>query len=150
MLWSNLGIVIVLGVAMVGKNMDSEPGSTLLSTKGEKDLIARGLVWYYVNLGYGKFVEQFVMPKLYNELNVDFVAIKVSVLYHYPYLFKLHQVGGWLQSHVFTCWTCKCLPKLLKFINMSACQVTPKDSDRTSKGWQDVFYIYYGGKWPNK
>jgi hypothetical protein len=33
---------------------------------------------------------------------------------------------------------------------MSTCQVTPKDSDKTSKGHQDVFYIYYGGKWPNK
>ncbi len=28
------------GVAMVRKNMDSEPRSTILSTKGKKDLIA--------------------------------------------------------------------------------------------------------------
>jgi hypothetical protein len=29
---------------MVGKNMDNEHGSTMLSTKGKKDLIAKGLV----------------------------------------------------------------------------------------------------------
>jgi hypothetical protein len=28
---------------------------------------------------------------------------------------------------------------------MLACRVTPKDNDKTSKGWQDVIYIYYGG-----
>jgi hypothetical protein len=39
-------------------------------------------------------VEQLVTPELYNELKVEFVAIKISVLYHYPYLFKLQQVGG--------------------------------------------------------
>jgi hypothetical protein len=49
-------------VAMVGKNMDSEPGNTMLSVEGEKDLIVQGLVQYYVNLGYMKFVEQFVTP----------------------------------------------------------------------------------------
>jgi hypothetical protein len=49
-------------VAMVGKNMDSEPGSTMLSVEGEKDLIVQGLIQYYVNLGYMKFVEQFVTP----------------------------------------------------------------------------------------
>jgi hypothetical protein len=74
---------------MVGKNMDSEPKSTMLSTKGKKDLITHGLAWYYVNLGYGKFLEQFVTPKHYNELKMEFITIKVSVLYHYPYLFKL-------------------------------------------------------------
>jgi len=34
------------------------------------------------------------MHGLYNELKVEFVIIKVSVLYHYPYLFKSQQVGG--------------------------------------------------------
>ncbi len=33
---------------------------------------------------------------------------------------------------------------------MSPCQVTLKDNDRTSKGQQDVLYIYCGGEWPNK
>ncbi len=33
---------------------------------------------------------------------------------------------------------------------MSTCQVIPKDNNRTSKGQQDVFYIYYGGKWLSK
>ncbi len=40
-------------------------------------------------------MEQFVTPKLNSELKVEFVAIKVSVLYQYPYLFRLQQVGGW-------------------------------------------------------
>ncbi len=62
--------------------------------EGEKNLIVQGLVQYYVNLKYKKFVEQLVTPELYNELKVEFVAIKISVLYHYPYLFKLQQVGG--------------------------------------------------------
>jgi uncharacterized protein (UPF0218 family) len=84
-----MGIVTVLGVAMVGKNMDSELGNTILFVKGETDLIVWGLVRYHDNLGYGKFVEQFVMHELYNELKVEFVAIKVSVLYHYPYFFRL-------------------------------------------------------------
>jgi hypothetical protein len=61
--------------------------------KAKKHLIVHGLVRYYVNLGYEKFVEQFVMHELYNELKVEFVIIKVSVLYHYPYLFKSQQVS---------------------------------------------------------
>jgi hypothetical protein len=36
------------------------------------------------------------MPKIYNELKVEFVAIKGNVIYHYPHLFRLQQVGGWL------------------------------------------------------
>jgi hypothetical protein len=32
---------------------------------------------------------------------------------------------------------------------MLACQITPKDNDKTSKGWQDILYICYGGKWPS-
>jgi hypothetical protein len=31
------------------------------------------------------------------------------------------------------------MPKILIFINMSACQVTPKDSDKTSKGQLKMF-----------
>ncbi len=89
MLWYDLGIVTVLGVTNIGKNMDSEPRSMMLFIEGEKDLIAKGLVWYYVNLGYKNFVEQFVTLELYNELKMEFVTIKVSVLYYYPYLFKL-------------------------------------------------------------
>jgi hypothetical protein len=86
----------MLGVVNARKNMDSELGNMMLFGEGKKDLIAQGLVRYYINLGYGKFVEQFVMPELYNELKVEFVVIKVSILYHYPYLFRLQQVGGWL------------------------------------------------------
>jgi hypothetical protein len=36
MLWFNLDIVMVSSVAMARKNMDIEPRSTLLSTKGKK------------------------------------------------------------------------------------------------------------------
>jgi hypothetical protein len=57
MLWSDLGVVTISDVAMVGKNMDSEHGNAMLSTKVEKDLIVKGLIWYYINLRYGKFVE---------------------------------------------------------------------------------------------
>ncbi len=100
MLWYDLGIVMVSSVVVVKKNMDSKPRSTMLFAKGKKNLIAQGLVWYYVNLGYEKFVKQFVMHELYNELKVEFVILKVSVLYHYPYLFKSQQLGGWLQTWV--------------------------------------------------
>jgi len=79
----------MLNVTMARKNMDNEPRNTMLSTKGKKYLIVHGLVQYYVNLGYGKFVEQFVTHELYNELKVESIIIKVSVLYYYPYLFKL-------------------------------------------------------------
>jgi hypothetical protein len=58
-------------------------------------------------------------------------------------------VGYKFVSHSSTCWTWKCLPKLLTFKNMLACWIIPKNNDRTSKGRQDVLYIYYGGKWPS-
>jgi hypothetical protein len=44
MLRFDLGIVMVLSVAMDGKNMDNELGSTMLFVEGKKDLIAKGLV----------------------------------------------------------------------------------------------------------
>jgi hypothetical protein len=37
-----------------------------------------GLVCYFVNLGYGKWIKQFVTQELYNELKLEFVAIKVK------------------------------------------------------------------------
>jgi hypothetical protein len=36
------------------------------------------LVCYFVNLGYKKWIEQFVTPKLYNEFKLEFVAFKVT------------------------------------------------------------------------
>jgi hypothetical protein len=48
---------MVSNVVVARKNMDSEPGNTMLFAKDEKDLIVQGLVRYYVNLGYEKFVE---------------------------------------------------------------------------------------------
>ncbi len=89
MLWFDLDIVTVSSVAMDGKNMDNEHDSTMSSAKGEKDLIVKSLIWYYVNLGYEKFVEQFVTCELYNELKMELVTTKVNVLYHYAYLFRL-------------------------------------------------------------
>jgi hypothetical protein len=44
MLWYDLGIVTVSSATMVGKNMDSELGNTMLFAEGEKYLIAQGLV----------------------------------------------------------------------------------------------------------
>ncbi len=76
-------------VAMARKNMGSEHGSTMSSAKGEKNLIVKNLVRYYVNLRYKKIVEHFFTCELYNELKMEFVAIKVNVIYHYAYLFKL-------------------------------------------------------------
>jgi hypothetical protein len=63
---------------MDGKNMNNEHGNTMSSTKGEKDLIVKSLVWYYVNIRYKKIVEQFVTCELYNELKMELVAIKVK------------------------------------------------------------------------
>jgi hypothetical protein len=37
-----------------------------------------GLVCYFVNLGYDKWIEQFVTLELYNELKLEFVAVKVT------------------------------------------------------------------------
>jgi hypothetical protein len=85
---------MVSSATMVGKNMDSELGSTMLFAEGEKYLIAQGLVRYYINLGYRKFMEQLVTLELYNELKMESLTIKESVIYHYPYLFKLQQMGG--------------------------------------------------------
>jgi hypothetical protein len=33
-----------------------------------------------VNMGYGKVVEQFMILELYNELKLEFIAIKVILL----------------------------------------------------------------------
>jgi hypothetical protein len=55
---------MVSSVAMAGKNMDSELGCTMLSAKSKKDPIIQGLIQYYVNLGYKKFVKQFTMHEL--------------------------------------------------------------------------------------
>jgi len=94
MLWFDLGVVTKWDVVMAGMNMDNEPGNIVLSTKGKKDLIAKGFVWYYINIRYGKFVEQFVIPNFYHELKVEFVAIKVNVLYHYSSLFRSKQMAS--------------------------------------------------------
>jgi hypothetical protein len=94
MLWFDLGVVMKWNVVIIKKNMDNELGSTMLFRKGEKDLIVKGLVWYYINLKYGKFVEQFVIPNFYHELKVEFVAIKVNVLYHYSSLFRSEQMAS--------------------------------------------------------
>jgi hypothetical protein len=37
-----------------------------------------GLIRYFVNLGYEKCIEQFVTPKFYNELKLEYVVIKVT------------------------------------------------------------------------
>lgn len=42
---------------MAEKNIVDELGNTMLPTKGEKNLIDKGLVHYYTNMTYGKRVE---------------------------------------------------------------------------------------------
>lgn len=64
----------VLGVLIVYNNEVGKIGNELSYTK------AKGLVRYFVNMGYGKVVEQFVIPQLYNETKLEFVTIKVIFL----------------------------------------------------------------------
>ncbi len=59
MLWSNLDIVMVSGVAMVRKNMDIEPRSTLLSTKGKKKPNC---------LGFGSILHQFGIWEIFGAI----------------------------------------------------------------------------------
>jgi hypothetical protein len=94
MLWFDLGVVTKWDVVMDGKNMDNELGSIMLSTKGKKDLIIKGLVWYYINLRYGEICRAICYSKVYHELKVEFVATKINVLYHYSSLFRLEQMDG--------------------------------------------------------
>ncbi len=49
----------------------NKKGENQVCTKAETNLIANGLFCYYVNLGYGKWVEQFVIAKLYNKLKLN-------------------------------------------------------------------------------
>ncbi len=42
---------------MAEKNIVDELGNTMLPTKGEKNLIDKGRVHYYMNMTYGKCVE---------------------------------------------------------------------------------------------
>jgi len=48
-----------------------------LFTKIEKNLVVERSICYFVNLGYGKFVKQFVTQELYNEFKLKFVVMKV-------------------------------------------------------------------------
>ncbi len=64
-------LISMLGFPMVQKNNIS---------KLNIDSIVEELVCYYVNLGYGKYVDQFVILKLYNELKLESMAIKIITL----------------------------------------------------------------------
>jgi hypothetical protein len=57
-----------------------------------------GLVRYFVNLGYEKCIEQFVTPKFYNELKLEYVGIKVT---------KFLVVMCCLSFHLHNCYTNK-------------------------------------------
>jgi len=50
------------GVAMVGKNMDSEPGSTMLSEEGKKRLNCSGFGSILSQFRVQEIMEQFVTP----------------------------------------------------------------------------------------
>jgi hypothetical protein len=52
----------ISGVAMVGKNMDSELGSTMLSEEGEKRLNCSGFGSILCQFRLQEIVEQFVTP----------------------------------------------------------------------------------------
>jgi hypothetical protein len=52
-------------------------GENQVCTKVETNFVVEELLHYYVNLGYGKWVEQFVITELYNELKFESIAIKV-------------------------------------------------------------------------
>jgi hypothetical protein len=56
------------------------------------------LVHYFVNLGYEKCIEQFVTLEFYNELKLEYVAIKVR---------KFLVVKCCLNFHLHNCYTNK-------------------------------------------
>ncbi len=73
--------ICVSSFSMAQQKIDNE-GENEVCIKVEKNLIANQLFHYYVNLGYKKWVEQFVTAELYNKLKLEFVTIKVSTLHH--------------------------------------------------------------------
>jgi len=75
-----------------------------------------------------------VTPKFYNELKLEFVAIKVTK-------FLVVKVFM-LNFHLHDLYTNK--------KKLSLCEVTPTNSEKVAKAQQDVVYIYYGGEWPSK
>jgi hypothetical protein len=50
--------------------------------KAKTNLVVDQLLHYYVNLGYEKWVEQFVTIELYNEVKLESITIKVNILHH--------------------------------------------------------------------
>jgi hypothetical protein len=80
---ASLIIFVGIGVSsppMAENNKVGKTENKLFYIEAEKDLFSKGLVWYFVNMGYGKVVEQFTIPELYNEPKLEFVAIKVTLL----------------------------------------------------------------------
>ncbi len=57
-------------------------GENQVCTKAKTNLVVDELLHYCVNLAYGKWVEQFVTAKLYNELKLESITIKVNILHH--------------------------------------------------------------------
>jgi hypothetical protein len=74
---------------------------------------------------------------------VEFATIKVNVLYHYSSLFRL-RASGWLVTNLgfMVVHLEHEMPKILIFLNMLACQVTPKNNDKTSKGQLKMLFAY--------
>jgi hypothetical protein len=66
---------------MAQQKIDNE-GENQVHIEVETNLVAYQLLHYYVNLGYRKWVEQFVTAKLYNKLKLESITIKVSTLHH--------------------------------------------------------------------
>ncbi len=74
-----VAFTLVLGSSMAQQNMENKEQNEIF-VEVETNLLTNGLVHYYIFMGYGKWVEQFVIAKLYNELKLEFIAIKVSTL----------------------------------------------------------------------
>jgi hypothetical protein len=64
---------------MAQQNMENKKQNEIF-VEIETDLLIDGLVHYCIFMGYGKWVEQFVIAKLYNELKFESITIKVSTL----------------------------------------------------------------------
>jgi hypothetical protein len=66
---------------MAQQNINNE-GENQVCIEVETNLVADQLLHYYVNLGYREWVEQFVTTKLYKQLKLEFVTMKVNILHH--------------------------------------------------------------------
>jgi len=72
--------ICISSFSMAQQRIDNK-GENQVCTEAETNLVASGLLQYCVNLGYEKWVEQFVTTKLYNEIKLESIATKVNTLH---------------------------------------------------------------------